>query len=352
MARIRGTRTARKWHCLACVILFFIWHSPTASAELGRDWTQVTSGAAWGARTYHKAVAYNGKMWVMGGHLGADDFADVWYSVDGKRWTVARQMGLATLGSEYAAVVFNGKIWTLGANGGRDVYYSTDGGTWTRVVPAPPWLPRSGAAAVVHNGRIWVLGGCRWWTDPPVYYNDVWCSADAVHWTSVTLGAQWPPLAGHQALSFDGKLWVIGGHYHFNGYDGESPMTWYSDDGRTWRLAAKGAPWGYRVGFGAAVAYRRIWLIGGVLVDSYGHIAQILSDVLSSTDGANWRYATTGAPWLPRLGHAVVVYGQRLWILGGMNYYFDGSGWHNTPLNDVWYSPIPTGAGPSWKSYP
>jgi hypothetical protein len=332
------------------MILFFIWHSLTASGEIGRDWTQVTSGAAWGPRTYHKAVSYNGKMWVMGGHLGADDLADVWYSVDGKRWTLARQTGLATLGSEYAAVAFNGKIWTLGADE-RMVCYSTDGKTWTRVLPDPPWLPRSCPAAVVHDGKIWVLGGFNLLRSPPVYYNDVWCSSDGLHWTSVTGRAEWPPLAGHQALSFDGKLWVIGGHYHFNGYDGDSPMTWFSDDGRRWRLATKGAPWGYRVGFGAAVADRRIWVISGAIVDSYGYIVQILSDVLSSTDGANWRYATTAAPWLPRLGHAVVVYNQRLWILGGRNYYFDGSGWHSTPLNDVWYSPIPAGVR-TWQSYP
>jgi hypothetical protein len=76
------------------------------------------------------------------------------------------------------------------------------------------------------------------------------------------------------------------------------------------------------------------------------------NDVWCSTDGATWRRATSGAPWLPRAGFTVVADRRGLWILGGLNYYYDGA-WnqYTTYLNDVWYSPIPASVR-TWQSYP
>ena len=231
--------------------------APALASELGRDWTQATSAVVWGRRWAHNAVVYSGKMWIMGGY---DHFGDVWYSTDGTSWTRTIEGSRATDYNEYVAVVFNGRIWTLGADQ-RMVCYSTDGRTWTRVLPDAPWLPRSYPGAVVHNGRIWVLGGANWLRWPPVYYNDVWSSADGIHWTSVTLRAQWGPRAGHHAVSFDGRLWVIGG----SDLSGVFPNAWCSLDGRTWTRATSGAPWGYRSGQAVAAVAKRIWVIAGAL---------------------------------------------------------------------------------------
>lgn len=56
----------------------------------------------------------------------------------------------------------------------------------------PCWSPRGiiGGGAVM-NGRIWILGGGRY--DTPkvgrLYHNDVWSSADGIHWTEHTKAA-------------------------------------------------------------------------------------------------------------------------------------------------------------------
>ena len=67
----------------------------------------------------------------------------------------------------------------------NDVWSSADGKEWTQETANAPWSPRAYHAAVVHDGKIWVLGGGNY---VPKYQalNDVWCSADGVHWEQVT----------------------------------------------------------------------------------------------------------------------------------------------------------------------
>jgi len=327
--------------------LLLLCSGPTVASELGKDWTQATSSVAWGRRWWHKAVVYNGKMWVMGGY---DHFGDVWYSSDGTSWTRTIEGSRATDYNDYAAVVFNGKIWTLGSSLGREVYNSTDGKTWTRVLPDPPWAPRSYAGAVVHNGKIWILGGVDL-LHGMVYRNDVWNSADGIHWTSVAAWTSWYPRYGHQALSFDGKLWVLGGYFHYGSWDGLSTDVWYSYDGISWKIAAYGRPYGLTGEMAVTTTARRIWMIGGALCTVLGDVVEPLNEVLYSNDGSSWQYATTAAPWERRTDAAVLVYKQRLWILGGLCWRLGPSGWYTTPTADVWYSPIPASAS-AWKLYP
>jgi hypothetical protein len=80
----------------------------------------------------------------------------------------------------------------------------------------------------------------------------------------------------------------------------------------------------------------------------------VTSDIWHSSDGIIWTSATLQAPWLPRYGHASVVYDGRIWLLGG---------WATTPppppypppyQNDVWYSspPVPPSLrARSWELY-
>jgi hypothetical protein len=69
-------------------------------------------------------------------------------------------------------------------------------------------------------------------------------------------------------------------------------------------------------------------MIGG---GAWGAGFETENDVWSSTDGISWTDVTDSAPWPPRMGHSLVVYDDKMWVLGGG----DHSG---LTLNDVWYS--------------
>ena len=83
------------------------------------------------------------------------------------------------------------------------------------------------------------------------------------------------------------------------------------------------APWVTR-DIPASVVYdNRMWIMGGVNYDSG---MGFLNDVWSSTDGINWTFVGN-APWSGRFAFPCLVYGNKMWVLGG--------GWF---LNDIWYS--------------
>ena len=173
------------------------------------------------------------------------------------------------------------------------------------------WDARGYAPAVSYGGKMWVLGGY----DGSDARNDVWSSADGAVWVEETEAAPWAARAGHGSVSHDGRLWVIGG----------SPRdVWYSTDGSSWTQAAASVPWtNERIEHASLVYGGKIWILGG-------YDGNYLNSVWSSPDGATWTEVTPAAPWAARFQHACVVHDGKMWLVGG-----GGSG---GPLNDVWSS--------------
>lgn len=58
----------------------------------------------------------------------------------------------------------------------------------------------------------------------------------------------------------------------------------------------------------------KIWIIGG---KDEGNT--VLSDIWSSSDGANWNLETDAAPFGAIKGHAVIVFNDKMWIYSGSN---------------------------------
>jgi hypothetical protein len=97
----------------------------------GTDWTQVTPAAPWLPRDGHQLVAYNGKIWVLGGRNASNDtnycLGDVWSSPDGLNWTQVDEMAPWGPRTGHSAVVFNGKIWVMGDGNAADVWAFEEG---------------------------------------------------------------------------------------------------------------------------------------------------------------------------------------------------------------------------------
>lgn len=93
---------------------------------------------------------------------------------------------------------------------------------------------------------------------------------------------------------------------------------------KTWTQATASASFSKRWGHASVVFGGKIWVIGGFDDTSR------LNDVWSSSDGAAWTQVTAKAAFSPRNAHTSVVFNDKMWVIAG-----EGD---SGDLNDVWSS--------------
>jgi hypothetical protein len=181
----------------------------------------------------------------------------------------------------------------------RGTWTSRDGKLWARAA-----LPFSGMNSaylsyVQHNGAIWALGKLQgnyqaFKIDPVVQR-----TGDYRRWSVAGRSSSLPQVVFYAAASFRGSMWIIGG---FDGA-GETASVWRSQDGLAWSKVVEKAPWSARSGAKAIVFGDRLYLIGGGVIDGAN-----ANDVWSSADGVQWRLETASvAPEAP-VGYTPVVF--------------------------------------------
>ncbi len=269
-------------------------------------------------------------------------------SVLGSCWTESTANAAFRTRTGHSSVVFNpangtqtGKMWVIGGQYGtapsflNDVYYSSNGDIWIPATANAAFSPRVGHASVVFNpsngtatGRMWVIGGQL---SSGAYANDAWYSTDGINWNPATPNAAFSGRWGMCSAVFNpvngtasGKMWIIGG-YTANGFAND---VWYSSDGANWTQATANAPFTPRSWASALVYGGRLWVIGG---------SAATSDVWSTTDGVHWTLATSSPGFGFRYSDACMVYNGLMWVIGG-------TGLSSPENNDVWSS----GDGANW----
>jgi hypothetical protein len=195
---------------------------------------------------YSALVVWNGELTAIG--------ATVWRSADGVSWhrDVLHDGATPAPGPLPVAATENTRALLLGnavfviQTDSGEVYRSTDASasTWTDLGPIAGFAPRCGPVAFVLQGRIWVEGGGA--CDYSRVYNEIWSSADGVHWTQSPTSADWSArMWPCVAASPDGVMWLATGFAptDWNGSSG-SPVVryganhsdaWYSRDGIHWQ---------------------------------------------------------------------------------------------------------------------
>lgn len=256
----------------------------------------------------NEVVEESGTLWSLNFNL-----AVINYSNDGRAWTAASPAMPYGSREGAAAAGFNNRIWvvggdqleatgaspTLGEKG--DVFEIDPHGGSGFVTTNAAFGPRKYHRVVSFNGRLWLVGGQRGAT--PAYLNDVWSSTDGSTWTLATAAAPFAPRAEHALAVFNGRLWVIAGR---NG-SGYLRDVWSTADGSTWRSESSFGNYG-RAGHRAVVLNDRLYVVGK---------AQYADNIVhSSADGVTWQ--AHNSAWAPELTRAAVVpFKDRLWTFGG-----------------------------------
>ncbi len=161
---------------------------------------------------------------------------------------------------------------------------------WTQVTAKAAFAPRDGAGALTFQGKMWFLGG---WNPgdkqhfPRICNNEVWSSADGAKWTLVKPNT----FVSVERNSFRSA----------NGINSVLPFDPTKD-------------WEGRHTAGYAVYKGKLWIIGGDVNQGHYHF-----DVWNSADGKNWTHVNKDrpVPWGPRALHYTVVHDGKIWVIGG-----------------------------------
>jgi Kelch motif len=299
--------------------------NPLCSDDRKLDWVKVADKAGWQPRDSSGEAVFKDRLWLLGGWFDsfAAPPRDVWNSADGKEWKLVTREAPWKYSDLPMTLVHRDRMWFLGGwYNGRlaghgatsEVWSSADGEKWDQATPKAGWSPRIAAGAVVFKDRMWILGGTEnyYFGDDTSLTNDVWSSADGVDWKRETASAPWSPRAYHAAVVHDGRIWVLGGGNYVPRYHAKNDV-WSSADGVHWERATESAPWDARLWF-SAVAYRdRLWVLGGWSNNpSKNH-----GDVWHSRDGKTWERLQSNVCWKERHEHSAYVFQDKLWVAGG-----------------------------------
>jgi hypothetical protein len=194
---------------------------------------------------------------------------------------------------------------------------------------------RDGVGALSFQGKMWLLGG---WNGAlvPMTNNEVWSSTDGINWQLATQ-APWERRHDAGYAVFQGRMWVVGGDHITGHYQND---VWSTADGVNWQLVTDNVPWANRATQYVLAFSDRLWLMGGQRIDETTLPVVAYNDVWSSTDGAHWQLETSNAPWSPRgLIQGSVVFKGQMWVIAGGQYDV------RTFNNDLWSS----ADGVNWK---
>ena len=314
------------------------------TAERETDWQLATQQAAFSARDSTAHVVFQNKLWLLGGWTPIRT-NEVWSSDDGFVWTRVVEAAPWKRRNLASAVVHQNRILLLagaasdGNEALRDVWSSADGKNWSELTGQADWPPRVASTAVVYNERVWLMGGqtnARR-DESNVHFSDVWASTDGSHWSQVTERAAWGPRSMHGSVTFNNRIWVIGGGLYSDFVTNYSDA-WSSTDGLQWTRETVTAPWPSRRFHKTVVFDNAIWLVGGV---HYGAGAPYnRNDVWTSHDGRNWAELALRSPWEIRHEMALFAFKNKLWVVGG-------GGENDAVFNDVWFLDPPASTNQS-----
>ncbi|MFC2089195.1 hypothetical protein ACFLT1_00355 [Bacteroidota bacterium] len=341
--------------------------------------SEVENKAAWKNRFEHAAVAYNGKIWILGGYNPGEVkndtyYEDVWSSEDGLTWELVSDnapwkgrkghtVNVFDDGSGEAMFLIGG--FSVDESTGyrqytNEVWKSTDGLNWdlikenseTDLKNPDTFFPRMDHVTVVanHGGQeyLFIIGGRTQLKEfdgrlNQRYFNDVWRSTNGIEWEKLANNDY--GIRSNHAATVDpetGIIYIQGGQHGvtFESFDKSHPIEewnylWSSPDGITWtaeydEVITMGNM--NRVDHSIVFYENAIWCFPGKANYSL-HLIFAGSDQYRlwrvDLGTENTWTIEEGSDMKARYSYATTLFDDKIWILGGFTN-------DNGQDNDVW----------------
>lgn len=296
-----------------------------------------SDGASWSKRadkipfwSDYSSFVINNKMWVFGSPAYGQP-QQFWYSTDLETWT-----GQATSLQRSANFFADSKgVRALGgqlSNGTFTSWISSDAVNWQHIYRALPLEGRKEFKLVTFNDAIWIFGQYAD-EDQDLYQGDILSSTDGLAWSIKLETAPFKASSDIQVVVFDKKLWV-----YISPVAGVDAGLWSSDDGIHWMSHASDSNVRGRL----VVHNNQLWVIANGSADAWisssGDTWQKLSvqetassvkiasfknrllTIAGSIDGQSPQLVSDLPALNPaRTGYELIVFDERLWIVGGGN---------------------------------
>jgi N-acetylneuraminic acid mutarotase len=319
-----------------------LFHSQNRSNGSSYQWSQVSATGLPSIRDGAYGFSVGSKHYICCGWISGDTRYKDFYqsnSLSGTSWSALSDIPNCTPRHTVASFITGGAAYFVGADpqaysieGVQKDSHKFNGTSWNEQAADCGIDERTLMGAAYHNGEFFLIGGQRRYNYDLGNWNNVLKSTnDIVSFSSVTThpfdgGNLWGSL-----VSFNGKLWKIGGGQYW-----DSPLS-----NRTHPVAiyssTSGSSWTNEGNFpGVGRQYHqtivfdgKIWVIGG---SNTTESNWNLRDVWFSSDGISWTQQGT-PPWINRHAHSCWVANGALWMFGGSS----GTGASGgSQVNELW----------------
>lgn len=279
------------------IIVILMLCLPTVSS-LNVNWTQLTSSGAFDGASYFAYTTYHNNIHMCGGYDSTYYSRICWKSSDGINWTqtTSNLWGYGYGVTRPSMGVYNDKIYLIGGIGygsfPQNKIFSYDGASWSYVGTFPYTIREE--SVISFNGKLWVLGGyCL--SSGYDCSKSTFSSTNGINWTLETNNTN----GGTSAVVFNNKLYWIGGGTNSN-------EVWKSSDGINWNYVSNFTT--VSSSTFSVVAQNKIWILG-----IYNN-----NTAWYSSDGINWQEATNNGSIFPAgNGYGVSNKDNGLWVFGG-----------------------------------
>ncbi|MDE1769010.1 MAG: Ig-like domain repeat protein [Thaumarchaeota archaeon] len=263
----------------------------------GTSWSATTAGTLPIGVDYAPSIAYNGKIYVMGGFLSGGGYTNAVqvYDVSTNTWSTTAAGTLPYPVAYSTAAEYGGKIYVMGGNSGGANFntiqvYDTATNTWSTTAAAPLPIAVAISATAEYGGKIYVMGGTSNGFGPIVNTVQVYDIATNT-WSTTDAGNLPVAMSYVSAAEYNGKIYVMGG------WDGSHDLntvqvyniatnTWSTTDVGTLPIASHS---------GSTVAFNgKIYQVGGFVYNSFTFL-----NTVQVYDPSTNSWSTTSGGTLP-----------------------------------------------------
>jgi hypothetical protein len=269
----------------------------------------LTDNAAFPKRAYSTTVAFNDKLWVIGGQNEAGDpLGDIWSSSDGVTWVLAQDAPVFGAIDRHYTIVFQNKLWIYGGvRGGfvsRAIYSSEDGIIWTEEAETTPFLQYNNMTMTVFNNKLWRIAAYNSNIGDPSNERYVYSSTDGLNWILETENHGFHFKYGMAVANLNNTLYGV---LEKGDPSNRSVIIRTSANGVTWDELSNNTMINFAYNPTLAVLNNRLNIVSGGNLTNY----------YQSSNGIDWELATNRIPITKELKYAFASLHGKLYAVAG-----------------------------------